>query len=98
MRSFCTCLVLAPMLQRSGSRSTRSIMDFDSPIERPTLTAREAEQIVEQRIEDFGLGALPQISVLEERGDWRITWTARCASPPHERTRGLAWLKRKSVK
>ena len=68
-------------------------MEFDSPIERPTLSPREAEQIVEQRIEDFGLGALPQISVQEERGDWRITWDGkmRVARPMNERE-WLAWL------
>jgi hypothetical protein len=68
-------------------------MEFDSPIERPTLSPREAEQVVEQRIEDFGLGALPQISVVEERGDWRITWDGkmRVAKPMNERD-WLAWL------
>jgi hypothetical protein len=78
---------MAPMLQ-----TTRG-MDFDSPIERPILSPREAEQVVEQRIESFGLGALPQISVLEERGDWRISWDGkvRVTKPMNERD-WLAWL------
>jgi hypothetical protein len=68
-------------------------MEVESPIDRPTLTPEEAEHIVEQRIQDFGLGALPQISVTEERGDWRITWDGkmRVASPMNERE-WLAWL------
>jgi len=68
-------------------------MDFDSPIERPTLTPREAEQVVEQRIEDFGLGALPQISVIEERGDWRVIWDGKMrVIPPMSEREWLAWL------
>lgn len=68
-------------------------MEFDSPIERPTLTPREAEQIVEQRIEDFGLGALPQISVTEDRGDWRITWDGKeRIAKPMSQPEWLAWL------
>lgn len=68
-------------------------VDIDSPIERPTLTPREAEQLVEQRIETFGLGALPQISICEDRGDWRITWDGkvRVTQPMNERD-WLAWL------
>jgi hypothetical protein len=68
-------------------------MDIDSPIERPTLTAREAEEVVEQRIETYGLGALPQLSISEDRGDWRITWDGkvRVTKPMNERD-WLAWL------
>lgn len=68
-------------------------MEIDSPIERPTLTPREAEQVVEQRIETFGLGALPQISVCEDRGHWRITWDGkmRVTEAMNERE-WLAWL------
>lgn len=68
-------------------------MDIDSPIERPTLTPREAEQVVEQRIETYGLGALPQVSIYEDRGSWRITWDGkvRVTRPMNERD-WLAWL------
>jgi hypothetical protein len=68
-------------------------MEFDSPIERPILSPREAEQVVEQRIESFGLGALPQISISEDRGDWRIIWDGkvRVTKPMNERD-WLAWL------
>lgn len=68
-------------------------VEFDSPVERTKLTPREAEQIVEQRIEDFGLGALPAIAVSDERGYWRITWDGkvRLAAPMNE-AEWLAWL------
>ena len=68
-------------------------MEVESPIDRPTLTPDEAEHIVEQRIQDFGLGALPQISVTEERGYWRISWDGktRVTSPMNERE-WLGWL------
>jgi len=68
-------------------------MEVESPIERPTLTPEEAEHIVEQRIQDFGLGAMPQISVSTEGEYWRITWDGqmRMASPMNERE-WLAWL------
>jgi hypothetical protein len=68
-------------------------MKIDSPIERPTLTPREAEEVVEQRIESFGLGALPQISITEDRGHWNITWDGkmRVTEPMNERE-WLAWL------
>lgn len=68
-------------------------MEVDSPLQLPTLTPEEAERVVEQRIQDFGLGALPQISVIEDRGHWRITWDGkvRVAEPMDERE-WLAWL------
>lgn len=68
-------------------------LEIDSPVERIKLTPREAEQIVEQRIEDFGLGALPAIAVSDERGYWRITWDGkvRLVAPMTERE-WLAWL------
>lgn len=68
-------------------------MDIDSPIERPVLTAREAEQEVEQLIETYGLGALPQLSIVEDRGDWRITWDGKVrVTQPMNRRDWLAWL------
>ncbi len=39
------------------------------------LTPREAEAVVENRIEQFGLGALPRVSVTElADGSWRVCW------------------------
>jgi hypothetical protein len=39
------------------------------------LTPREAEAVVEARIEQFGLGALPRVSVTElADGTWRVCW------------------------
>ena len=43
--------------------------------EKSTLTPREAEAVVEDRIERFGLGALPSVSVTElADGTWRVRW------------------------
>lgn len=39
------------------------------------LTPREAEAVVEDRIEQFGLGALPRVAVtLLPDGLWRVRW------------------------
>jgi hypothetical protein len=39
------------------------------------LTPREAEQVVEDCIERFGLGALPRVSVTEQSdATWRVRW------------------------
>ncbi len=39
------------------------------------LTPREAEAVVEDRIEAFGLGALPRVTVSElADGSWRVRW------------------------
>lgn len=39
------------------------------------LTTREAEAVVERRIERFGLGALPRVRVTElAGGKWRVRW------------------------
>jgi hypothetical protein len=39
------------------------------------LTAHEAESVVDARIERFGLGALPHVSVTEaEDGTWCVRW------------------------
>jgi hypothetical protein len=48
------------------------------------LTPREAEQVVQERIEQFGLGALPDVYVLAQPdGSWRVRWDAfeRTVSP-----------------
>jgi hypothetical protein len=43
--------------------------------ENRVLTPREAETVVEDRIEDFGLGALPRVSVTAlTDGTWRVRW------------------------
>jgi hypothetical protein len=43
--------------------------------EKSTLTPREAEAVVEDRIERFGLGALPSVSVTAlADGTWRVRW------------------------
>ena len=39
------------------------------------LTPREAEAVIEARIERFGLGALPRVKVTElADGTWRVCW------------------------
>ncbi len=39
------------------------------------LTPHEAEAVVEDRIERFGLGALPRVHVTElADGTWRVRW------------------------
>jgi hypothetical protein len=39
------------------------------------LTPREAEAVIEDRIEQFGLGALPHVAVTElGDGKWRVRW------------------------
>jgi hypothetical protein len=43
--------------------------------DRSALSPREAEAVVEDRIERFGLGALPRVSVTElPDGTWRVRW------------------------
>jgi hypothetical protein len=83
---------LAPLLLQVTRMDFENV-ELDSPVERQKLTPREAEQLVEQRIEDFGLGALPAIAVTDERGYWRITWDGkvRLAAPMTQRE-WLAWL------
>jgi hypothetical protein len=39
------------------------------------LTPREAEAVIDERIEQFGLGALPRVSVdALDDGNWRVRW------------------------
>ena len=62
--------------------------------EDPLLTPREAMAIVDERIEQFGLGALPAVSVsLVDGGNWSVRWEhlERTVEPM---TRGAwcAWL------
>jgi hypothetical protein len=43
--------------------------------ERRVLTPHEAEAVVDARIEQFGLGALPRVSVTAlADGTWRVRW------------------------
>jgi hypothetical protein len=39
------------------------------------LTPREAEGVIEDRIQQFGLRALPRVNVTEQAdGTWRVRW------------------------
>ena len=43
--------------------------------QRPLLTPREAEQVVDERIEQFGLGAMPRVSVTATAdATWCVRW------------------------
>jgi hypothetical protein len=43
--------------------------------ERPLLTPSEAEHVVEKRIEQFGLGAMPRVSVTATAdATWCVRW------------------------
>jgi hypothetical protein len=58
------------------------------------LTPREAEAVVEDRIERFGLGALPRVSVTAGvDGLWQVRWE-HLSRPLAPMTRGAwcAWL------
>jgi len=58
------------------------------------LTPREAEAVVEDRIERFGLGALPRVSVTAGAdGLWQVRWE-HLSRPLAPMTRGAwcAWL------
>jgi hypothetical protein len=57
------------------------------------LTPREAEAVVEDRIERFGLGALPRVSVTAGvDGLWQVRWE-HLSRPLAPMTRG-AWCAR----
>lgn len=58
------------------------------------LTPREAEAVIEERIEWFGLGALPRVSVsVLDDGQWQVRWDdrERTVAPMH-RAAWYAWL------
>jgi hypothetical protein len=58
------------------------------------ISAHEAEQVVEDRIEQFGLGALPEVRVaVREDGRWRVQWDRfeRVVSPM-DAAHWRAWL------
>jgi hypothetical protein len=58
------------------------------------LTPREAEAVIEERIEAFGLGALPRVRVTElADGQWRVQWDRmESVVPPMARDAWHAWL------
>ena len=60
------------------------------------LTPREAEVVVEERIEDFGLDALPHVQVaVDAAGDWLITWDhQRHVERPMTDAQWRAWIER----
>jgi hypothetical protein len=58
------------------------------------LTPQEAEAVVDARIESFGPGALPHVSVAEaDNGMWRVRWEnmERTVKPMSEKA-WHAWL------
>ena len=56
--------------------------------EQRLLTPREAESVVQERIEQFGLGALPPVSVSTVAdGGWWVVW-------PHDWKTPVARLQR----
>jgi hypothetical protein len=60
------------------------------------LTAREAENFVEERIESFGLSALPRVLVREQSdGRWRVCWESYVRlARPMTMTEWESWLER----
>ena len=64
--------------------------------EKALLTPREAVAIVDERIEQFGLGALPAVSVsLHDDGRWRVRWEhVERTVVPMTHAAWCAWLER----
>ena len=64
-------------------------MDEDTP-----LTPSEAVAVVDERIEQFGLGALPRVSVSSlDDGRWRVRWEhVERVVAPMTRAAWCAWL------
>lgn len=58
------------------------------------LTPREAEAVIDERIEQFGLGALPPVAVTElGDGKWRVRWQhLERVVDPMNRDAWHAWL------
>ena len=58
------------------------------------LSPHEAEAIVDARIQQFGLGALPRVEVVTQAdGTWRVRWDEReSVVPPMTREAWRAWL------
>lgn len=62
--------------------------------EKSILTPREAEAVIEDRIELFGTGALPRVNVTElADGSWRVQWDRlESVVPPMAEEAWRAWL------
>jgi hypothetical protein len=62
--------------------------------DKSVLTTREAEAVVEDRIELFGLGVLPRVRVTElANGTWRVQWDRlESVVAPMTREAWHAWL------
>lgn len=60
----------------------------------PLLSTQEAEAVVEERIDQFGLAALPHVSVTElADGMWRVRWdNLERIVVPMSRDEWYAWL------
>jgi hypothetical protein len=63
--------------------------------QRTLLTPREAEQVVADLIEQFGLGALPEVRVsVAPNGSWVVTWdTLSRTENPMDAESWRSWLK-----
>jgi len=61
-----------------------------------TITPREAEAVVDERIEAFGLNALPKVSVRTRAdGNWLVRWTWHTAiCPPMSMAEWQVWMER----
>lgn len=58
------------------------------------LSPREAEAVIEERIEWFGLGALPRVSVsARDDGMWQVRWdNLERTVAPMDHAAWYAWL------
>jgi hypothetical protein len=58
------------------------------------LTPLEAEQVVQDRIEQFGAGALPDVRIsVRSDGSWRVRWDVfERVVAPMDSTTWAAWL------
>ena len=60
---------------RIADKMLSSLLVVQVMHENRLLTPREAEAVIEERIERFGLGSLPRVLVTEVRGGgWRVRW------------------------
>jgi len=65
-------------------------------VKKQRLTPREAEAVVDRRIEEFGLNALPRVSVTEQSdGRWEVRWNQiEHTVAPMTDAAWRAWLER----
>jgi hypothetical protein len=61
-----------------------------------SLTPEEAQVLVEQRIEEFGLSSLPRVRVRDDgHGGWHITWDQfQRSEAPMSAPEWCAWVER----